>query len=75
MVRVIGCVVIERNIARESPTDPARGRMPAPPSLNLNAAQFAVLGIPGGEIIPEVRRPALDGASARRRWRNHAEYL
>ena len=23
-----------------------------PPSLNLNAVQFAVLGIPGGEIIP-----------------------
>ena len=25
---------------------------PLPPSLNLNAVQFAVLGIPGGEIIP-----------------------
>ena len=65
MVREIGCVVRGRIFAREAPTDPARGRKPAP-SLNLNAVQFAVLGIPGGEIIPEVRRPALDGASARR---------
>ena len=26
------------------------------PSLNLNAVQFAVLGIPGGEIIPWPKR-------------------
>ena len=57
MVRAIGCVVRRRILAREAPTDGpgrwanARLRLLLP-SLNLNAVQFAVLGIPGGEIIP-----------------------
>ena len=52
MVRAIGCVTRGMIFARELPTDLAGGRMLPAPSLNLNAVQFAVLGIPGGEIIP-----------------------
>ena len=54
------------------------------PSLNLNAVQFAVLGIPGGEIIPRPsgERDRDSGQASPPRYSEntgcetlHAEYL